>query len=305
MSSSQEAGYNQVRHNKTNSRTRYGGMPEEQMRHVVQNQGNNFTLQRQAPNEPRYPDYRISSGRKHAEQPPQQQRNYQTFSQNESGGQQRQGDPYHMDSEELSEYPGEQMDYGEGDEGTSQISPTQTSPDPEMRGQLQDGASDLQDTKTENLRDFMEQARPGDAMLSSQGVSMNGHSQSSVYNGQRRVNLPLSQNTGGPDSQPPVDSGSGDRTDEKEGGQPEPRAGQNSYAGLPQRPNAYENVAEESSAVISQTDGPSQRSPDAAARIQMDPEESQLSSPIVDSASPGKQRGDDSESLSPLRDSEL
>lgn len=66
---------------------------------------------------------------------------------------------------ELSDYPGEDEDLGEemedGDFGeTGQISPTQTTPEKE---------SDYENNKSENIRQFMDQAQPGSMHIQNMG----------------------------------------------------------------------------------------------------------------------------------------
>lgn len=141
----------------------------------VVNKRHNFQDENQSNNSQK----RIGSGRreylKHLQEPPIEnqttdappQKYYQTFNEDEHSIQNEQcidQQEYQMDhhpqmgdeeDSELSEYPGEGedlMEEMEGDFGeTGQISPTQTSPEKE---------SDFENNRSENLRNFMNQAQP-------------------------------------------------------------------------------------------------------------------------------------------------
>ena len=73
------------------------------------------------------------------------------------------------DDSELSDYPGEEEDLNDGEEiegdfgETGQISPTQTSPDRE---------SDFMHNKSENMRNFMNQAQPAGPMDDGSQIEM-------------------------------------------------------------------------------------------------------------------------------------
>jgi len=179
-----------------------------------------------------------------------------------------------MESEELSDYPGDDMDsrregMGEDMGESSQISPSQTTPRgrmgrggrmaDDMEGEDHDAADGEEDgeeyehTRTENLRNFMEQAQPARAMLDSQGVSQKGANSSTAGPGQRRITgggkdqgndigrQSASNGAGTPDARRQSQKGS----HEKEGGETEPARvgplppsqdlqsrGHNNYAGL-------------------------------------------------------------------------
>lgn len=154
-------------------------------------------------------DYRISSGRKYAAPA---NKNYQTFNDDDSkllNQQQEDGERHGEDSEELSEYPGEEMGSSMSEVQemgkTSQMSPTKSSP-------LKD--SDFEHTRTEQIRNFMDQAQPGGSMLESQ--SQMG---SSTFIDNRKMvpqSNPMQQDA---------------FTEEKEGGQHEDPYGQGHYSG--------------------------------------------------------------------------
>ena len=183
-----------------------------------------------------------------------------------------------MESEELSAYPGDDMDsrreggMGEDIGESSQISPSQTTPGgrmatrsgrmaDDMEGEDHDAADGEEDgeeyehTRTENLRNFMEQAQPARGMLDSQGVSQKGANSSTAGAGQRRIaaggqdqgadvgTQSASNGPGTPGAGRQSQEGTGRQ--EKEGGETEPtRAeplppsqdlqsrGHNNYAGL-------------------------------------------------------------------------